>query len=163
MEKGKRREKAGKAFFCELLTLLLAAVLAGICSRFWFQLMLIRGQSMAPAYHDLQFAVIDKRGEDYSYGDVIAFRCEELSAVLVKRVAACPGDEVQIKEGTLLVNGRPSAVFPQEITCAGVLEHTVRLGEDQYIVLGDNLAESKDSRHDEVGVVRAEDIIGKLL
>ena len=73
-------------------------LLAFLCSRYWFQLMLIQGESMAPTYHNLQLVVLDKRGEAYEPGEVIAFSCDGLNAVLVKRVVAGPGDTAQIVE-----------------------------------------------------------------
>ncbi|MBQ5332179.1 MAG: S26 family signal peptidase [Oscillospiraceae bacterium] len=46
---------------------------------------------------------------------------------------------------------------------AGLLQDTIILGENQYIVLGDNINESVDSRYEQVGIVCAEDIIGRVM
>ncbi len=119
---------------------------------------------MSPAFHDLQLAVMDRRADEFTYGDVIVFRCEGLSAVLTKRVAACPGDVVQIREGILYVNDSVSDVFSAErlFSYAGTIEQPMLLDGEQYFVIGDNIEESKDSRHREVGAVRAETILGKI-
>lgn len=140
-------------------------LLAFYVSQNWFQLLLIRGDSMSPAFHDLQLAVMDRRADEYTYGEVIAFRCEGLDAVLTKRVAACPGDVVQIREGILYVNDSVSGVFPAErlFSYAGTAEQPLQLDGDQYFVIGDNIEESKDSRYREIGAVRAENILGKVL
>lgn len=126
--------------------------------------MLIQGRSMEPSYHNLQLAVIDKREHTYTAGDVVAFRCEGLSDILVKRIVACPGDTVVIREGTLFVNDRVSPVFDTEgaFQDAGLLSELVSLEADQYIVMGDNIAESVDSRYPKVGVVSKTDIIGYI-
>lgn len=41
---------------------------------------------MLPTYHSYQFVIIDKHNDDYEVGDVIAFKCDGLNAVLVKRI-----------------------------------------------------------------------------
>lgn len=56
----------------------------------WYQLLLIHGDSMNPTYHNMQFVMIDKYSGGYTYGDVIAFQCDNLDSVLVKRIVACP-------------------------------------------------------------------------
>ena len=135
------------------------------CSQNWYQLMLIQGDSMSPAYHNMQLTVIDKHSEDYVYNDVIAFKCEKLDNVLVKRIAACPGDSVVIKNGTLYVNGKISMVYQTEgiFKEAGIAEQGLVLQEKQYFVIGDHVAESKDSRYEEIGCVELKDILGRLL
>ena len=121
---------------------------------------------MAPTYHNMQFTLIDKCNSTYSYGDVIAFRCERLDTILVKRIVACPGDVVLIKDGTLYVNGSASVVFPNETTYfsfAGTVTAPSVLGSDEFFVIGDNYELSKDSRYEEVGPVKRNDIYRKIL
>lgn len=81
-------------------------IIAGsyIISSNWYQVSLIRGDSMRPAYHNMQLVLIDKHSKQYTYGDVIAFQCDKLDAVLVKRIVACPDDRVIVKDGTLYIN-----------------------------------------------------------
>lgn len=140
-------------------------VLSYYVSANWYQLSLIRGESMSPAYHNMQFVIIDRHSGDYTYDDVIAFRCDGLNSVLVKRIAACPGDTVVIKDGTLYVNDTISSVYGQEylFEYSGIAHELLYLGANQYFVIGDNISESKDSRSDEVGSVDVEDIIGKVI
>lgn len=140
-------------------------VVAYYVSTNWYQVSLIRGDSMSPAYHNLQFVLIDRHSDLYNYGDVVAFRCEKLDAVLVKRIAACPGDQVIIRGGTLYVNEVTSQVFPQDglFEYSGLASDVVYLGNDQYFMIGDNLEESKDSRYAEVGTVNRKDIVGKII
>ncbi len=146
--------------------------LAGVClivsfviSKYYFQLMLIQGTSMEPAYHDLQMVWLDKRSDLYTYGDVIAFRCDSLDEILVKRVAALPSDSIHIVEGSLYVNGEVSTVYPKQgiFEKAGIAAEVISARDKQYFVIGDNIRESKDSRYDEIGFVNASDIIGKVV
>lgn len=128
----------------------------------WYQLMLIQGRSMMPAYKHLQMVVLDKHTESYTRGQVVAFSCESLSGNLVKRIVAIPGDRVQIQNGTLYVNGEVSDVYPQEeiFEFSGILQDELLLGTMEYLVIGDNVAESIDSRYPEVGIISQRDIHG---
>ena len=112
----------------------------------------------------MQLVVLDRHNRVFQKGDVIAFYCDNLSSVLVKRMVAGPGDTAQIVDGTLIINGQVSQVYPDVgiIPNPGILAELVKLGPEQYLVLGDNLSESKDSRYPEVGIVSAEKIFGKV-
>lgn len=131
----------------------------------WYQLSLIRGESMSPAYHNMQFVIVDRHSKNYTYGDVITFRCENLHSVLAKRIAACPGDTVIIRDGRLYVNDKISSIFDQEylFEYSGIARYPLQLGTDQYFVIGDNVAESKDSRYEEISMVGGADIVGKII
>lgn len=131
----------------------------------WYQLSLIHGDSMIPAYHNMQLVIIDRHSKDYIYGDAIIFRCENLDTVLVKRVAACPGDMIVIKDGTIYVNDAISSVYGQEyiFEYSGIAQEPLYLGANQFFVIGDNIIESKDSRYEEIGIIEEADVIGKIL
>ncbi len=142
----------------------LIVLACGIISARFFQVMLIQGNSMAPAYRHLQFVLVDKREPEYRKGDVIAFRSERVSEILVKRIAAAPGDTVWIEDKTLFVNGEAAPFYERgAFDEAGLLSEKRALAEDEYVVIGDNIPESKDSRYEEIGTVRARDIIGRVM
>lgn len=134
-------------------------------SNHWFQLILIQGDSMYPAYHNMQLAVICRSEKEYQIGDVIAFRCDGLNATLVKRIVACGGDRVQIKDGHLYVNGEISPVYPEDtpFEYAGIAASEIVLQGGEVFVIGDNVGESKDSRYEEVGVIDEGEFIGKVI
>lgn len=131
----------------------------------WYQLVLIRGDSMLPTYHNMQLVLMDRHSEDYTYDDVIVFWCNDLKSVLTKRIVACPGDEVLILDGILYVNDEVSSVFSEEylFEYAGIADNPVRLTIGQYFVIGDNIEKSKDSRYPAVGCVSVSNIKGKVI
>lgn len=150
-----------KKVFCLLALFLLCLYV----SRFWYQLMLIQGDSMEPSYHSWQLVLLDKHTKRYDCGDVVVFRSEGLKAVLVKRVAAVPGDTVWIVDGILYKNGAPAedGLVNGRLSYAGIAEEPLTLMENEYFLLGDNHEESRDSRYEEVGRVLTEDILGKVI
>lgn len=147
------------------IILIIIGGLSWLVSRYWFQLMLIQGDSMEPAYHSFQMVVLDKHFNEITYGDVIAFRCESLDAVLVKRVIALPGDTVELKEGTVYVNQQPADWISDNgtVTYPGIASEPWVLAQNQYFVLGDNYEVSKDSRYPEVGGVSEDTILGVVV
>lgn len=156
----------GKAPKIRLFVLIMCVImLSYYISANWYQLSLIHGESMSPAYHNLQLVIIDRHSKDYTYGDVVVFKCANLDAVLVKRVTACPGDTVAIKDGTVYVNDTISSVYGQEyiFEYSGIAQEPLYLEANQYFVIGDNVMESKDSRYKEVGIIGETDVIGKII
>ncbi len=99
-------------------------------------------------------------------GDIIAFlpNGNEKSHLYIKRVIAVPGDTVQIKDGTVYVNGEvfSDSVETANIEEAGIAAEEILLGEDEFFVLGDNRNNSEDSRYANIGNVKKEHIIGKV-
>ena len=141
--------------------LLIILMICKYVSDTYFQLMLIRGNSMEPTYHTMQFVVLDKRDHTYRSGDVVAFRCKDLHAVLVKRVVAGPGQSVVIRGGKLLVDDKEPALYERAVfSYDGILSEPIALSSGEYIVIGDNIEESKDSRYEQVGIIQEKDIIG---
>jgi len=92
-------------------------------------------------------------------GDTVVAEVEH--EVLVKRVAACPGDSVGMSAGHLLRNGRPVAEsIPPALDTLDSFP-AVQLGADEYFLLGDNRRVSVDSR--EFGPVRAAQVLGQVV
>ncbi len=97
--------------------------------------------------------------------DLIVFlpNGNEKSHYYIRRVIAGPGDTVLIRDGAILVNGEPfeEEFEPPSIEDPGVAAEEVKLGSDEFFVLGDNRNNSEDSRHANIGNVKKEYIVGK--
>jgi signal peptidase I len=94
-------------------------------------------------------------------GDIVAFRHERSApSVYVKRVIGLPGDRVGIRQGVVWVNGatldEPYVRFVDRHSFAEVF-----VPRNAYYVLGDNRANSDDSRV--WGFVPASDLIGRAI
>ena len=154
-----------KEYIKWFVIVLLSFMAAWYVSTYKYQFMLIQGESMEPSYHNMQPVILEKDFSEITAGDVVACKCEALDAILVKRVVAVPGDTVSIAEGVLYVNGKPSAHQRPDarITYAGIAEESILLGPEEYFLLGDNYEYSKDSRYEEINVMKENAIIGKIL
>ena len=97
----------------------------------------------------------DRASVDYC--DVVECRFPGRGETYVKRVIGLPGDEIRFSGGALVRNGeRVGEAYVSSPTD----DYAVTLGEDQYLLLGDNRAQSYDSRMSDIGPVGASDILG---
>jgi len=110
-----------------------------------------------------------------SRGDVVVFRTDALESAslpkgqfYVKRVAGLPGESLQIAEGRLLVNGHPlDQPAPLSGSNFGTLamlwpgngSNVSLIPTNSYFVIGDNAANSLDSRC--FGPIPRDSIIGR--
>ena len=129
------------------------------------QFALIQGDSMLPTYHNMQLVLVDKHSNEFHYNDVIVFTNEKLNATLIKRIIAIPGDTVQIIDGIVYVNNIPSPFLTGDkiISYSGIASSPLHLSSDEYFVLGDNHEKSKDSRYPEIGCIKSDVILGRIL
>lgn len=158
---GKR--EYGRALRSTFFVLLLVTAVAVIVAVFLFPVLEIKGGTMEPTLQSGQY-IVAVTADDYQRGDVIAFYFN--NNLLVKRVIAVGGDQVEIDEdGTVTVNGRP--LSEPYVTGKTLGECNVtfpfQVPADQLFVLGDNRAQSVDSRNTELGTVTKDLVVGKLM
>jgi len=101
-------------------------------------------------------------------GDVIVFIYpEDPKKDFIKRLIGLPGEAVELKNGSIYINGQPllDPLFNQRYYYNrgdfGLENGKLVVPKDQYFVLGDNSASSKDSRY--WGFVPKNNILGKAL
>jgi signal peptidase I len=102
-------------------------------------------------------------------GDVVVFKYpEDRSKDFIKRLIGVPGDEIQVRDKRVYVNGTPyqnphevhkdRQVLPRELAPRDNFG-PVRVPADSYFVMGDNRDNSYDSRF--WGFVPKTDVLGK--
>lgn len=147
------------------ICVVIAIVIALIITNFVASHTKVEGNSMESTLENgddiivQKFSYLTNNPERY---DIIVFR-ESESVNYIKRVIALPGETIQITEGKIYINER--AIFDAygnaKMEDGGIAEKPIKLGQDEYFVLGDNRNASKDSRDKAVGVIKRDQIIGK--
>ncbi len=167
----RRRKKINAAVLSEVMQVLagcaIAVFLAVALVYFVGTRTAVVGESMQPAVYNGQSVLINrfayKLGRPRA-GDVVVFlpNGNPNAHYYVKRVVGCPGDTVLIRDGHLYVNGELVGEDTYDlISEAGIAENGIRLGEDEYFVMGDNCNSSEDSRSGNIGPVSGEHIVGE--
>ena len=74
------------------------------------------------------------------------------------------GETIEIQDGKILVNGKEIKERYQttKIDDVGILSEPMKLGNNEYFVLGDDRQNSEDSRNIDIGNVKRTDIEGKV-
>lgn len=102
---------------------------------------------------------------DPQYGEIVVFKNGDES--WVKRVIGLPGDEIDIRDGYVYVNGKKcdeSAYLDGEGISAPLedryhLDFPYIVPDDSYFLMGDNREHSYDSRY--IGAITRDNIYGK--
>lgn len=144
-----------------ILTLILVGIALLLAMVFNIKIYKINGTSMSPTLKEKEYVLTYKT--TYNRGDIVAYSHNGI--VMIKRIIGLPNDKVDIKEdGTVYINGEklqepyliekalgePEITFPYEVP------------SDEYFVLGDNRADSLDSRNIHIGSINEKNIIGKV-
>ncbi|MCX6792413.1 MAG: signal peptidase I [Candidatus Falkowbacteria bacterium] len=131
----------------------------------------VKGASMEPNFHENEYLMVDEisyRFKTPQRGDVIVFRYpKDPQEYYIKRLIGLPGETVEIKDGSVYIteeNGLISKVeepyLPAYVTTVALTEGAVKLGPDEYYMMGDNRNGSKDSRS--FGPVKKSFVIGRV-
>lgn len=157
-EPGSLRELAELFFLSLAVAVLIVTFIA--------QPFVVDGTSMEPSLVDGERLIVDKmsyRVGAPARGDVVVFRFPaDRRERFIKRVIGLPGETVSIRDGKVLVNGR--ALTEAYLADATFGEYgPVRVPRGRLFVLGDNRANSRDSRYPEVGMVSDRDLVGKAV
>lgn len=118
----------------------------------------IIGSSMSPTYRNGSFNLVNRlsytRKHPPHRGDVIALNCD--GELLLKRIVALPGETVSIENGALKIDGQALSDEFSKRSIPWEMD-SVRLGADEYFVIGDNRPASVFCK------VAKRDILGKTV
>lgn len=145
----------------------IAVIIAFVIKMFIFDTTYVVGSSMYPTLHNEDRLFTNKIGyfiDAPKRGDIVIIKApDDPQKDYIKRVVGISGDEVEVKNGHVYVNGKVSI---ENYTQKGIKTHgdiAIKVPEGQIFVMGDNreLNASKDSRY--FGTVSIDSIKGKAI
>ncbi|MHB1125505.1 MAG: signal peptidase I [Bacillota bacterium] len=147
-----------------VVSILIAVVISLTIRTYIAEARWIPSGSMEPTLEIGDRIIIDKiffKQTGIHRHDVIVFDPPYYDAekkALIKRVIGLPGDEVEVRNGQVLVNGQ-ALIEPYEMEKPAVDYGPVTIPEGMLFVMGDNRNNSMDSRS--WGYLPEKNIIGK--
>ena len=158
-----------------LEVLILAVPILYLTSHFVASMEVVVGESMSPNFHTGQRIIVDKvspRFQNYERGEVVVLTPEKSTDKhYLKRVIGIPGDIIKVYDCKVYVSrdgqrftAEESYLREDECTKGGNSlrqGRSIKLLEDEFIVLGDNRNNSVDSRS--FGPVKKSDILGRVI
>lgn len=154
-EKNKWMEWTKVIFFALIIALLIRS--------FIISTSIVEGQSMEPTLEDGEKVILNKviyRFSKPKRGDIVIIQTS--SKHYVKRVIGLPGENIEVNNHALLINGKEydeSYIDFDALNDTGDVD-PVQIPGDSYFVMGDNRAISKDSRNG-LGLITESEIIGR--
>ncbi|MBO6293251.1 MAG: signal peptidase I [Selenomonas sp.] len=95
-------------------------------------------------------------------GEVVMYQTYKMDKPAFSRIAGCPGDTLSLNGGLLTLNGntyKEPYVDDQEFT----IMPQVKVLDGRYFLLNDNRSMLSDSRNKDIGMIRKDDIKGRVV
>ena len=154
--------KYKKVLRSTLSSLIVVAAIAVLIATLALPVLQIQGSSMEPTLNDEEIVVLIKTS-NLKRGQLCCFSYQ--NKLLIKRIIGVPGDSITInEEGYVYINGEqldePYIIDRALGECD--IEFPFHVTENHYFILGDHRSTSIDSRSSVIGLVDAEQVVGKI-
>ncbi|OEH85955.1 signal peptidase I [Desulfuribacillus stibiiarsenatis] len=154
----------GKEFVDWAVTLGVAVVLALLIRHFLFAIFIVDGESMYPTLKDSEWLIVNKAiyvvGEPRK-NDIVVFHATA-TRDYIKRVIAVEGDELEMVNGEVYVNGNllDEPYINEPMSYHNNYDKIV-IPENKIFVMGDNRNKSADSRMHDIGFIDVDQVVGR--
>ena len=169
-----RRRRWWRALTETVIALLVAALLSVVLRAYAYEVFWIPTSSMVPTLGVYDRVLVQKafyNWHDVHEGDIVVFTHPPLDQCpgagdLIKRVIALPGQTIYSSGNSIYINGHPLAepYLPADDPLGPAVasrQHPYRVPPGEFYVMGDNRADSCDSRY--WGPIQGSSIIGKAI
>ncbi len=148
--------------------ILIAVVIAFVIMQF-IKPTIVKEASMQPTMYENNYILLNKQAYNFGEpkrGDIIVFHTglkleNGKEKMLIKRVIGLPGETITIDNGNVFINGEQlQEDYIKDGYTDGFVDNLL-IPEGEMFVMGDNRLVSIDSRVEEVGCIKIDDVLGK--
>ena len=133
---------------------IIAFVIVWPIRAFVAQPFIVSGSSMVPTFQNSQYLIVDQisyRLNEPKRGDVVVFRYpNDPAKFFIKRIIGLPGETIKINGSNVSVETKDGEMIDLSepyVENKSQNNITVKTGDTEYFVMGDNRAASSDSRY----------------
>ena len=159
----KYKNSFGRLLRSTVYVLIIIVAISSICATLFMPVIEITDSSMKPLLNDGDI-VLTVKDKKFKTGDIVAFY--HGNKILIKRVIGVESDFVNIdKDGIVYVNGKElKENYVKELKKGDSdIKYPVQVSDGSIFVLSDDRDVLTDSRTINVGQIKTNDIIGKVI
>ncbi len=131
-----------KNFIKELIPYLIILIVVVAIRSYIVTPVKVSGPSMKPTLNGTEIMILNKLDKDFERYDIVVVKSPD--GDIIKRVYGLPGETISCENGNIYINDKK---IDDKYNGNQTLDfQAVKLGDDEYFVLGDNRMNSKDSR-----------------
>ena len=163
IKREKYKSKYTKILRSTIYALIIIASISALIGTFIMPVLEVNNTTMKPLLKNNEI-VLSLKTKKLNKGDIIAFY--QGNKILIKRVVAVPGNYISIdEEGNVYVDGEvldePYVTNKQKGETN--IEFPYQVPESEYFVLSDERDKTTDSRNEDIGLIKKDNVIGKVI
>lgn len=163
IKREKYKSKYTKILRSTIYALIIIASISALIGTLIMPVLEVNNTTMKPLLENNEI-VLSLKTKKLKQGDIIAFY--QGNKILIKRVVAVPGNYISIdEEGNVYVDGEvlnePYVTNKQKGETN--IEFPYQVPESEYFVLSDERDKTTDSRNEDIGLIKKDNVIGKVI
>ena len=163
IKREKYKSKYTKILKSTIYALIIIASISALIGTLIMPVLEVNNTTMKPLLENNEI-VLSLKTKKLKQGDIIAFY--QGNKILIKRVVAVPGNYISIdEEGNIYVDGEvlnePYVTNKQKGETN--IEFPYQVPESEYFVLSDERDKTNDSRNEDIGLIKKDNVIGKVI
>ena len=158
-----RRAQLSRPFRVALACLSVLVLLL-VLHLIFFDMRPVEGHSMIPTLQEGEWVLVAKQSyllRAPVYGELVVCQPAGSTSLWIKRVVGLPGDVLEARDGSLYRNGAPVQEPYLDVETPDF--SPIKAWDGEYLLLGDDRADSQDSRLPNIGAIPHDEILGHAI